>query len=1581
MYYSVIIATSNKRTDWLINRSLTSVYNQTKINKNDWKVYIIDDNEDRLEFPIIKKKVKSLRKYLELKSSEFPTIVVKNSRTPFMSGTGAWNTGIYLAHKGNPDGIVCILDDDDEYLPNHLADCLFAMKANTVAVFQRLLWINNDDTIMHVDLVKENLMSENFFIGNPGVQGSNMFFRTQTLIDIGGFDESLPNTTDRDLMIRYLEKFDINDIEVIERIGVHHHNHNSVKVNNNTILKHIGLELFYKKHKHKYSETAFNKSLLRAMKHFNYIPIEQIIICMPVKNAEKTIKKAINSVVQQINTKREIVLLIGLDSSTDDSKAIIENLALSNPNIVLLEVDFGKTYMNRNYLNEYARNNYPHCKLIGRLDADDVITDTHTISKIEKLYDETDFDVLICGNKQQKSGKVLEWQNKPSIELLDENYLLSQLKRMADGDPKSELPSCNTFMKPNIICSYPEKLSAEDHWFTVSLLLQKEKLNININENLIYSIYNIDGRSTSENKKDNSYINSRRQLYDFFKNKDRIQKAESILIANGITGLKYLGVGHEGVVFTDSESVFKVILPINATSFNYEFAYRRKSFFLNLSDKLKHLYSISLIEVNGTMIIKYPFEKSDLCYSYNEEEAISILTELWQQRIIIMDCKPDNLIRVNGQPKIVDLDGYEFSDNLFLNMCARMFLYANFYEKYEYSKFQKVKRSAINNFDIDELNGLRVFVNRVFSNIILKESSNIKPYNFEEEKYQEKIPQTENLENLFYAKIKENKYITGVFYDDVKLDKYNYFEPSNLRIAYKEITQIKYKVTLLIKTCPQDVNTITENVKHIVKQLAFPNSFYEIVVSIDTRDKNFLREYYSNGTLDGLIKKVSKLKENKVIDRFIVFDQEQTKDINKRWFNIESDASHTISNAPLAPQLYAFEHCFGDYILQMDSDVLIGRKDYSHSFLNDMVSEFNMNKNVVSVGFNIPNKVSNDYFGFSDGGFVPEVRMGLIHKQRIFGLLPLPNSIDHNGIPKLTWQRSLHQKQKETNYVSIRGGDHRSYYIHPQNYRKQEPYAWMNILDKVEQNIIPELQYGRFDVEGSLYDWSINKRSEKLIVVSCFRNVNISRFIRMWHSLISQDLDDFGIILLDDNSDNGLPLFIDTLIKPYADKVTFIKKRNRSPRIQNVYTAIHYYISNINSIIVMLDGDDALIGKSVLSTISNKYDAYDADVAVGRFHQTYRIQPSYRYPVDFSNPRKKGGNVWQHIKTFKKYLFDSIPLPYFKYSNNNLNLYSSKWLGTCDDYAFMVPIVEMASQPIQLDEINYYYERAYDERNANRNLKELCIAEILSKPSLSKDSVNRGRIKFKPNINKIEIDITYQCDLKCAGCNRSCTQAPTTESIEITKIEKFIEESVTTDKKWELINVLGGEPTLHSSFKEIIEMLHDHYILKHSPNTILQIVSNGYSERARNLCEEMRAKYKMVRIDYGSYKSDNAVKYFSPFNDAPVDDENFNDSNFKDGCWVTSYCGIGLNNNGYYACAVIGGIDRIRKKQYAIPTLQEISIEKLENQLQEFCKYCGNFKAYTDNFGNFIPRVEKEPFRNSISISWKELYQNYNENE
>jgi len=302
----------------------------------------------------------------------------------------------------------------------------------------------------------------------------------------------------------------------------------------------------------------------------------------------------------------------------------------------------------------------------------------------------------------------------------------------------------------------------------------------------------------------------------------------------------------------------------------------------------------------------------------------------------------------------------------------------------------------------------------------------------------------------------------------------------------------------------------------------------------------------------------------------------------------------------------------------------------------------------------------------------------------------------------------------------------------------------------------------------------------------------------------------------------------------------------------------------------------------------------------------------------------------------------------------------------------------MSKSPLQADFINYYYERDYKRRDDNRDLKEKCISTIINKEVLSNANVFFGRKTFRPDFKRIEIDITYDCNLKCAGCNRSCAQAPTKEQMDVRDIENFISESIMNNKKWKLINVLGGEPTLHKDFLTIIELLQK-YADSNSPETVIQIVSNGISEHSRNLCEIAKNNNRNIVIDYASFKTKNKVEYFSSFNDAPIDDEKFNNTDYSKACWVTNYCGIGLNSRGYYACAVCGGMDRVLNKNYGVNSFADLTVDKLVEQYNEFCPLCGNFKAYAPNFGDFIPRCEKEPFKNIVSNTWKSIYGKQNE--
>ncbi len=223
----------------------------------------------------------------------------------------------------------------------------------------------------------------------------------------------------------------------------------------------------------------------------------------------------------------------------------------------------------------------------------------------------------------------------------------------------------------------------------------------------------------------------------------------------------------------------------------------------------------------------------------------------------------------------------------------------------------------------------------------------------------------------------------------------------------------------------------------------------------------------------------------------------------------------------------------------------------------------------------------------------------------------------------------------------------------------------------------------------------------------------------------------------------------------------------------------------------------------------------------------------------------------------------------------------------------------------------------------------------------------------------IEIDITYNCNLRCHNCNRSCGLAPSNEEIAIEQIEEFINESISKNIKWQKIKILGGEPTLHTRFFTILRLLL-WYKKNYNHDLHLIVATNGFGNYVKNVLAKLP---KGVDVE-NTFKSSRRPIFF-PFNLAPVDSVLYNNVDYSNGCKIISEDGIGLTPYGYYPCAVAGGIDRIfnfrigRKK---LPSLNDL----MTDQLRILCRYCGHFKV------SFPTRREK------ISDTWKIGYMLYN---
>ncbi len=207
---------------------------------------------------------------------------------------------------------------------------------------------------------------------------------------------------------------------------------------------------------------------------------------------------------------------------------------------------------------------------------------------------------------------------------------------------------------------------------------------------------------------------------------------------------------------------------------------------------------------------------------------------------------------------------------------------------------------------------------------------------------------------------------------------------------------------------------------------------------------------------------------------------------------------------------------------------------------------------------------------------------------------------------------------------------------------------------------------------------------------------------------------------------------------------------------------------------------------------------------------------------------------------------------------------------------------------------------------------------------------------FQVSRRYVEIDITYRCNLRCANCNRSCTQAPSNLEMPVERIASFIRESIAVGIPWRRIRLLGGEPTLHENFFPILDLLLA-YRTRHNPQLRIVVCTNGCGRRVNQILARLPQGVEVKN----TFKTDRQ-RLFRPFNVAPSDCLWYRFADFSAGCRILRDCGIGLTPSGYYPCAIAGGIDRVfgfglgRK---ALPDKEDL----MTDHLRTFCPLCGHF--------------------------------------
>lgn len=523
---------------------------------------------------------------------------------------------------------------------------------------------------------------------------------------------------------------------------------------------------------------------------------------------------------------------------------------------------------------------------------------------------------------------------------------------------------------------------------------------------------------------------------------------------------------------------------------------------------------------------------------------------------------------------------------------------------------------------------------------------------------------------------------------------------------YENSRHVNSDVTLLIKACAQDADVLIFQVRHIVGNLSCDRQFGKVVLLLDSFKGPFLRQY-CGGDFDGLMSNSQTLLAEGWIDQVMVAPSESgaIERTYQSWFGIEGVcSSHTSVGAPLFAQLWAFDQIDTPFVLQCDVDVFVGRKDINHDYLQDMLSALAAPE-VWCVGFNIP-KSETDFnrYHSAEFGYVPEVRFALLDLQKIRKALPLPNQLE-SGKLKLMWHRAMELRQRDGFYKSLRGGDHKTFYLHVKNNDKPRIDGSM-LRDLIGQGIYPSEQAEKWDINAEL-NWAYPKRSEQIVFLMKGRNTSPIKIQRALSSLSLQSDQEFGLIYIDDASDRDFSFEIMNLLVPFRDRLTLIRREVRVGYIPNFQIAVNEVCVRDDTLVAVLDQDDALMSNQVVSLLKSARQN-GVDLINGKMFRPGK--PLRNYVPDYVNARNKGGaNVWAHMRAFTKQLFREVSEIEFKNDG--------KWYEELTDFVTMIPMAERAKYPLYIDSDYFYWHEREDYPSHKKQRQEKLKEEFLNRIS------------------------------------------------------------------------------------------------------------------------------------------------------------------------------------------------------------------------------------------------------------------------
>jgi glycosyltransferase involved in cell wall biosynthesis/peptidoglycan/xylan/chitin deacetylase (PgdA/CDA1 family) len=511
--------------------------------------------------------------------------------------------------------------------------------------------------------------------------------------------------------------------------------------------------------------------------------------------------------------------------------------------------------------------------------------------------------------------------------------------------------------------------------------------------------------------------------------------------------------------------------------------------------------------------------------------------------------------------------------------------------------------------------------------------------------------------------------------------------------------------TLLIKLCAMEATTVAAQVRHLVTALGSPRSFDEVVAVVDPFDGPFARQH-ATGSLSLLREEVGRLQAEGWIDRIHEPDLSSAAlgELSARWFGIESGASRAQNGQPVAAFLSALDACRTDLVLHVDADVVVARRPDCDP-IDHAQRVFDAHPHAITLALPARGAPLEMTAGDPSAPHRVEVTGGWIKRSRLERLLPLPNKTVASRW-EVPWHRALDARLRGVPRTSLRCGSASHWYATIDNAHKVRSSDHLLLLDRVEAGHAPDDAPGWPMVLGPLEAWLGPKRGEAVVVVVIGRNVGPGRVHRCLDSVRAQTFGDLGLVVIDDASDNGVQEVIAQDLRSMPIPTMYIRRRLPVGLLENTSLAVRELVAGDDTVVVLLDLDDALASPSAVQQIAAAH-AQGADVVVGSMLRTDR--PGTTYRADFTDPRgNRGGNVWQHPRSFRRRLFARIDA-------RDLLDSGGEPFAIATDWAFMLPIVEMAEAPAHIATPLYLHEPGAPRTPERRAERESVIATIISR--------------------------------------------------------------------------------------------------------------------------------------------------------------------------------------------------------------------------------------------------------------------------